>query len=57
VKGSRNRAQGRLHQVRGKFTEAAGKSRNRDLETRGKREEMAGDIQIKLSRAEKMLRQ
>lgn len=57
MKGSRNNAQGRLHQARGKIKAAAGKIvGNRDLENRGRLEQVAGDIQVKLSRAEKMLR-
>jgi len=54
---TKNKAQGTMHQAKGTIKEAAGKIvGNRDLETKGKLEHMAGDLEVKLGRAEKKLK-
>ena len=54
---TKNNAKGKMHQAKGTIKEAAGKMvGNRDLEAKGKLENMAGDLEVKLGRAEKMLK-
>ncbi len=54
---TKKNAHGRMHQAKGTIKEVAGKIvGNRDLETRGKLENMAGDLEVKLGRAEKNLK-
>jgi len=53
---TRNSAKGKMHQAKGTIKEVAGKTvGNRDLETKGKMEHLAGDFQVKLGKAEKVL--
>jgi len=46
---SRDKAEGKLHQVKGKIKEVAGKAvGNRDLEAEGKAEHVDGKVQEKI---------
>ena len=46
-----------MHQAKGTIKEAAGIIvGNRDLETKGKLEHLAGNFQVKLGKVEKMLK-
>lgn len=52
----RDKAEGKLHQVKGKFKEAAGIiAGNPDLEAEGKEEKIEGKIQEKLGQIKKVM--
>lgn len=54
---TKNNAHGKIHQANGKIKETAGKIvGNRDLEAKGKLEHVAGDLQVKLGKVEKTLK-
>lgn len=54
---TKNNAKGKMHQAKGTIKENAGKMvGNRDLEAKGKLEHMAGDLQVKLGKVEKKLK-
>ncbi|ABW68120.1 CsbD family protein [Desulfosudis oleivorans Hxd3] len=53
---NREKAEGKIHQVKGKFKEAAGIiAGNRDLEAVGKEEKKEGKIQEKLGQIKKLM--
>jgi uncharacterized protein YjbJ (UPF0337 family) len=54
--GTRDEAEGKLHQVKGKIKEIAGKaSMNPDLEGEGKEENLDGKVQEKIGKIKKVL--
>ena len=51
---TKDKAQGKMHQVKGKIKETVGKIvGNRDLEAEGKNENLHGEVQEKISRLKK----
>jgi len=53
---TKNRAEGAFHEVKGKLKEVAGKlGKDYKLEAKGKGEKIAGKVQGKLGKAEKVL--
>jgi len=53
---TKNRAEGAFHEVKGKLKEVAGKlGKDYKLEAQGKGEKIAGKVQGKLGKAEKVL--
>lgn len=54
--GTRDEAEGKWHQVKGKIKEIVGKvSLNRDLETEGEKESRAGEVQEKIGEIKKVV--
>ena len=54
--GNRDKAEGKMHQVKGKFKETAGIiAGNHDLEAKGKEEKIEGKIQEKLGQIKKVM--
>jgi uncharacterized protein YjbJ (UPF0337 family) len=52
----RDKAEGKMHQVKGKFKEAAGIiAGNRDLEAEGKAEKIEGKVQEKVGQIKKVI--
>jgi uncharacterized protein YjbJ (UPF0337 family) len=53
--GTQDKAEGKLHQGKGKFKEIAGKlSDNPKLEAEGSREKLAGKVQEKIGQVKKV---
>jgi uncharacterized protein YjbJ (UPF0337 family) len=53
---TKDNAEGKMHQVKGKIKEVAGEIvGNRDLEAEGKYENLAGKVQEKLGQVKKVL--
>ena len=53
---TKDNAEGKMHQVKGKIKEAVGKAvGNRDLETEGKSENLEGKVQEKVGQVEKVV--
>jgi uncharacterized protein YjbJ (UPF0337 family) len=53
---TRDNAEGKMHQIKGKLKEAAGIiTGNRDLETEGKGEKLEGQVQEKLGEIKKVI--
>jgi uncharacterized protein YjbJ (UPF0337 family) len=54
--GTHDKAEGKLHQIKGKIKEVIGKTvRKRDLESEGKVENVDGKVQEKIGEAKKTL--
>jgi uncharacterized protein YjbJ (UPF0337 family) len=53
---TKDKAEGKMHQVKGKIKEAVGKAvGNRGLEAEGKEESLGGKVQEKIGEVEKVL--
>jgi len=53
---TKDNAEGKIHQVKGKIKEVAGKTvGNRDLEAEGKDENLGGKVQEKIGQIKKVL--
>jgi len=51
----KDKAEGKMHKVKGKIKEAVGKTfKNRDLEAKGKKEKIGGKIQEKIGQVKKV---